>query len=271
MTRMENQRLLMVKDLCIAKTDAAGTIIVQGVHFTLDPGEVLGIAGESGSGKTMTVSAVSGLLPDSVTVARGHIIFCGRPIDPMNRKNPGFTRGRDLLMLLQSPLTALNPSLSVGKQIAEALTVAKGISMREARFHAGSLMEMVGLPTSRFGCHPFQLSGGQRQRAVLAMAFGLKPRVLIADEPTAGQDDENRDQILGLLGRLCRDTGAAAILVSHDLRVLSRAAGKLVVIYRGRQVETGPSADIIGNPVHPHTRELVAAMRYLEKASSHST
>jgi ABC-type glutathione transport system ATPase component len=143
--------------------------------------------------------------------------------------------------------------------------VGNRMSMHEARVQAEHFMEMVGLPASRFRSHPFQLSGGQRQRAIFAMAFGLKPRLLIADEPTAGQDDDNRDHILNLLEKLRRDHGVAAILVSHDLRVLSRLAGKLVVIYRGKQVEAGSSADVIGNPGHPHTRELVAAMHYLEK------
>lgn len=264
MTEIARPVLLTVDNLCIGVPDPRFRTLVKNVRFSLEAGEILGIVGESGSGKTLMACALCGLLPPPLKVFDGRVFFRGRRIDLKDTKNPGIKRGRDLLMLFQSPSSALDPTAPVGAQIAETLRAADRCGRHASNRRSRELMEMVGLPHTQFDCYPFQLSGGQRQRVLLAMAFGLRPWVLIADEPTAGQDDDNRDRILRLLVQLQCETGVAAVVISHDLRVLSRLARKLVVLYRGKQVEAGPASDILSRPAHPHTRELIDAMRYLE-------
>lgn len=265
MTGLARDPLLHVDGLCVGAGGTEAAPLVEGIHFSLARGEVLGIAGESGSGKTLTACALCGLLPPPLAVVGGRVRFEGRAIDLRERHPSGFRRGRDLLLLFQSPLSALDPSLQVGTQVADALLAAdRSIGRDAAGRKARQSMAESGLSPELFHRYPFQLSGGQRQRVLLALAFGLRPRVLIADEPTAGLDNAHRDRILGLLGRLRKETGAAAVVVSHDLRVLSRIADHLLVVYRGRQVEYGPMSSVLRRPVHPHTREIAAAMAYLE-------
>jgi ABC-type glutathione transport system ATPase component len=257
--------LLQVEDLCIGAGGTESRPLVEGIHFSLAPGEVLGIAGESGSGKTVTACALCGLLPLPLTVFGGKVRFEGRKIDFHGRIPSGFQRGRDLLLLFQSPLSALDPALTVGTQVSDALLAAdRSLGRDAADRKARESMVQAGLSRELFHRYPFQLSGGQRQRVLLALAFALRPRVLIADEPTAGLDDAHRDRVLGLLGRLRKGTGAAAVVVSHDLRILSKIADHLLVVYRGRQVEYGPMSSVLHRPGHPHTRELAAAMAYLD-------
>jgi ABC-type glutathione transport system ATPase component len=256
--------LLQVDNLAIGIPADKPRVQVRGVTFALKPGETLGIVGESGSGKTLTACSVCGLLPRPLRILEGGVCFDGRRINPSDPKKSGFRRGRDLLMLFQSPLGALDPTATVGRQLAETLRAAGKGDRRTSDRLARGLMKTVGLDTGLFHRYPFQLSGGQRQRVLLSMAFGLRPRVLIADEPTAGQDDESRDQIFHLLDRLQRTAGTAAVIITHDLRIVARLAEKIVVLYRGQQVETGPTAAIFNRPVHPHTQELVEAMKYLK-------
>jgi ABC-type glutathione transport system ATPase component len=257
--------LLQVEDLCIGVRGTGARPLVEGIHFSLAPGEVLGIAGESGSGKTVTACALCGLLPPPLAVVGGKVRFEGREIDSRGWIPSGFQRGRDLLLLFQSPLSALDPALKVGTQVSDALVAAdRSLGRDAADRKARESMAESGLSPELFHRYPFQLSGGQRQRVLLALAFGLCPRVLIADEPTAGLDDANRDRILGLLRKVREETGAAAVVVSHDLRVLSTIANQLLVVYRGQQVEFGPASSVFRRPGHPHTRKLLAAMAYLE-------
>ena len=267
MTELGSKMLLSVESLSIGALRPAFRTLVKDVHFSLNEGEILGIVGQSGSGKTLTAFALGCLLPPSVEVFKGQATFRGRGIDFTSKSTPGFNRGKDLLLLFQSPLGALNPSVSVGRQISEALRAGSRRRRSAADRHAKELMERVGLSGDYFKYYPFQLSGGQLQRVLLAIAFGLRPHLLIADEPTAGQDDNNRDQIIDLLIRLRQEENVASIIISHDLRIVSRLADKLVVLYQGEQVEAGRAENVFKSPVHPHTRDLLAAKKYMEKSS----
>ena len=267
MNLKHEKTILSVNRVSIGKPESSGRrarVLVQDLDFAVAQGKTLGIMGQSGAGKTLTLSAAGALLPGDIAVLSGHVRFCGEPVHANNILRPGFARGRDILVLLQSPLQALDPTAKVMSQVAETLSAQKIASGRGAKTRAGDLMTRVGLPERHFNKYPFQLSGGQRQRVLLAMAFGLAPRVLIADEPTAGQDDENRDHILDLLVLLQEKTGSAVIIVSHDLRVLKRLSHEIVVLHKGRQVEKGPTRKILSRPCHWHTRQLVAAMNFLE-------
>jgi ABC-type glutathione transport system ATPase component len=257
--------ILTVADLAIG-SHTRKTFInrVENINFSLTPGDILGIAGESGSGKTLTACAIAGLLPRSLTIGCGCIQFNGRPAFHPQNGSPAFVRGKDVLLLFQSPGSTLDPGVRTGIQIQDVLTACLGYPRKTARQKTLQAMEQVGLEETLFGRYPFQLSGGQRQRVLMAMAFVLSPRVLIADEPTAGQDAVNRDHLLMLLTRLARKSGTAVILISHDLRILSRTADVMAVFHQGRQVESGPVKQLFKRPEHPHTQELIHAMQFLE-------
>ncbi len=260
--------LLTVNELAVGIVDGPDpTVLVGKVTFRLEAGEIIGVAGQSGSGKTLSACAIGALLPSPVTLLAGEVYFQGRKLALTDKRRPGFARGRDLLFLFQSPLSALDPSVPAGRQVAKALRAAFGYSHDEARQRAGEAWGRCGLDLSRFDDYPFQLSGGQRQRVLLAMAAGLKPRLLIADEPTAGQDEDNRDLLLNLLDQLCHEENMAAVIISHDLRILSKLADKLLVLYCGEQVEAGPTSKIMEHPRHFHTRELVSALRFMQGGS----
>jgi len=257
--------VLSVQDLAIGIPGRNGVVpLVEHIRFTVAPGGILGIAGESGSGKTLTACAVAGMLPPPLTMSRGSIHFAGHPAFHPHTGSPAFTRGKDILLLFQSPGSALDPGVRAGIQIQDALTARPGCPRKTARETALHAMARVGLDASLFDRYPFQLSGGQRQRVLMALAFALAPRVLIADEPTAGQDEANRDHLLMLLTRLARETGTAVLLITHDLRILSRTADAVAVFHRGRQVEYVPARQLFTRPGHAHTRELLRAMAFLE-------
>ncbi len=265
MTLTPGNPVLSVHGLAIGFPGRNGFVpLVENICFTLAPGKILGIAGESGSGKTLTACAIAGLLPPPLTIGRGNLCFAGHPAFHPQTGSPAFTRGKDILLLFQSPGSALDPGVRAGIQIQDALTARPGCSRNTARQKALHAMAQVGLESSLFDRYPFQLSGGQRQRVLMALAFALAPRILIADEPTAGQDEANRDHLLMLLTRLARKTGTAVLIITHDLRILSRTADAMAVFHRGRQVESGPVKQLFTRPDHPHTRELVRAMAFLE-------
>jgi ABC-type glutathione transport system ATPase component len=257
--------ILTVSDLAIGIRKRNSFISrVENINFSLTPGEIMGIAGESGSGKTLTACAIAGLLPRSLIIGCGSILFNGRAAFHPGNSSPAFVRGKDVLLLFQSPGSALDPGVRAGIQIQDALTACLQYPCKTARQKALQAMAQVGLDSSLFDRYPFQLSGGQRQRVLMAMAFALSPRVLIADEPTAGQDAANRDHLLMLLTRLAKENRTAVILISHDLRILSRTVNGMTVFHQGRQVESGPVKQLFTRPAHPHTQELIQAMQFLE-------
>ncbi|MCI5131299.1 MAG: ABC transporter ATP-binding protein [Candidatus Electrothrix sp. EH2] len=262
--RRSGGSMLEVNDLRLGIRDREGTRdIVTDLNFFLTRGDVLGIAGESGSGKTLTASALAGLLPRPLSLLGGIVNFEGRPLYSGSPDRYCAKMGREVLFLFQSPLSALDPCVKTGIQIRDTLKYGLGCTRGWARQRTLEAMAKAGLDSALFDAYPFEMSGGQRQRALMAMAAGLEPKLLIADEPTAGQDDDNRDQLISLLADLVSETGTAAILISHDLRVLARLADSLVILYRGSQVETGCTHQILTDPGHPHTRALVKAMAYM--------
>ncbi|MGD9211941.1 MAG: ABC transporter ATP-binding protein [Desulfobacteraceae bacterium] len=264
MTGVNSKEILIVDHLSVGISITPSHVVVKDICFSLNEGELLGIVGESGSGKSITACAISALLPPPLTVLKGKVIFKGRNIFLKNPYSPGFQRGKDILVLFQSPLSALDPTMSIGTQIVGALRIKKHCSRNAAKLKAEELLTDVGLSFDHMNAYPFQLSGGQRQRVLMAMAFGLRPQVLIADEPTAGQDEDNRDLILKLLVRLQQEIKTSVIIISHDLRVISQHVQNIVVLYQGKQVESGNVSDIMSHPHHFHTQKLVQAMHYLQ-------
>ncbi|HEY0215871.1 MAG TPA: ABC transporter ATP-binding protein [Cellulomonas sp.] len=232
-----------VRDLVL--TDQHGTRLVDGVSLTLTRGESLGIVGESGSGKSLTLRRILGLLPGGVRAAGGEVEVTGR-----------------VGMVFQDPLTALDPLMPVGAQVAEVSRYAHRSGRPAARAHARELFEQVGLGSARarLTARPYQLSGGQRQRVVIAMALASDPEVLLCDEPTTALDVTVQRQILDLLDRLRRERGLSMVFVSHDLAVVSQVCTRLVVMRRGHVVETGPVDQVLHTPHEEYTRLLIAAV-----------
>jgi peptide/nickel transport system ATP-binding protein len=237
-----------------------GQPILRDVGMAADAGDVLGVIGESGSGKSMTALAVMGLLPRGA-VASGRILLGGS--DLLRRTEPEMCaiRGRDIGMIFQEPMTALNPLQTIGGQVAETVRVHGGASRGEARAIARATLDRVGLPAARFPLsrYPHELSGGQRQRVVIAMAIALRPKLLIADEPTTALDVTTQAQILQLLRRLVDEDGMALMLITHDLAVVADVADRLAIMRRGEVVEAGPTGEVLREMRHPYTRALFAA------------
>jgi peptide/nickel transport system ATP-binding protein len=234
--------------------------LVREASFTLDHGQTLGIVGESGSGKTMTALALIGLLPDGA-VTSGAIFFEGRDLTKLNEAQMRDLRGDRIAMIFQEPMTALNPLHSIGRQIAEPLILHRGLSKAAAHAEAVRLLERVGLPdpVRRARAYPHELSGGQRQRAMIAMALGCAPRLIIADEPTTALDVTVQAQILDLIADLGARSDMALILVSHDLAVIAQNCERVLVMYGGMAMESGRTEDVLARPAHPYTHALLRA------------
>jgi len=234
---------------------------VQRVSFSVDVGETVAIVGESGSGKSVTGLAIMGLIDPPGRITEGHLRLAGKPLTGMSESEYRRVRGRDLAMVFQDPLSALNPVQRVGDQIAEAARV-HGASRASARARAFEMLEHVGVtPTARRArAYPHELSGGMRQRVMLAMALVNRPQVLIADEPTTALDVTTQAQILELLGELQRQMGLALVIVSHDLGVVASVADRVLVMYAGRIVEEGPAERVFATAGHPYTRGLLASV-----------
>jgi oligopeptide/dipeptide ABC transporter ATP-binding protein len=231
---------------------------VQGVGFGLEPGERLGLVGESGCGKTTTVLGLLGLLPPSASVS-GRVLLNGVDILAGGEETIRPHRWVDLAIVFQGAMNALNPVQTVSSQIVEALEVHGLSSGRVARARVGELLESVGIPRDRGDRYPHEFSGGMRQRAAIAMALACNPSVLVADEPTTALDVMVQAQILDLLDALCRDFGLALLLVTHDLPVVAQLCDRAAVMYAGEIVEQGPVDDLFHDPRHPYTRLLFAA------------
>ena len=261
--------LLDVRELCteLAGAGAAPVPLVDHVSLHLARAESLGLVGESGCGKTMLALSLLRLLPPAVRVASGQVLFGGRDLLALGEQELRALRGDRLAMVFQEPLSALNPVLKVGEQVAEALQ-AHGRSRGEARRLSLELLERVGVVPAgeRARAYPHQLSGGLRQRVLLAMAVACSPDLLIADEPTTALDPTLQAQVLELLLELQRSSGLALLLISHDLGVVGQACQRVAVLYAGQVVEEGRCADLFSAPRHPYTRALLEASRALHGA-----
>jgi len=248
--------LLEIDDLRVTIGD---TPILNGLSLSLDAGQVLGVVGESGSGKSMTALSILGLLPQAARV-EGAIRFAGQDLTRLSEAELCDVRGASIGMVFQEPMTALNPVMTIGDQVAEVVRRRRGGSRAQALDAARQALERVGLPAARFplGRYPHELSGGQRQRVAIAIAIVLSPLLIIADEPTTALDVTTQAQILDLLRQLVREDGAALILVSHDLAVVAGIADQVAVMKDGRIVETGETAALFADLKHPYTRALAA-------------
>ena len=255
--------LLAVRDLSLTM---AGTRILDGVSFEIGEGEVFGLVGESGSGKSMTALAVMGLLPDRAR-SSGRVDFLGRNLSALPERQMTGLRGNQIGMIFQEPMTALNPMKTIGDQVAETLLIHRAATAAKAKAIAREKLDRVGLPGDRFplSLYPHELSGGQRQRVALALAIALRPKLLIADEPTTALDVTTQAQILDLLKGLTRDENMALMLITHDLAVVAGMATKVAVLQRGRIVEQGETRSLFRTRAHDYTRRLFAASEYRPK------
>jgi oligopeptide/dipeptide ABC transporter ATP-binding protein len=258
--------LLEVDGLRVQLRGASGLLtIVDGVGYTVRQGEVFGVAGESGSGKTMSMLALLGLLPDGAVVG-GSVRFDGRDLLTLSPSQRRDLAGRELAMVFQDPMTSLHPMLTVGRQLTEHVQRHLGLSRREAETRAVELLEQVRIPDGReaLRAYPHQFSGGMRQRIAIAVALGCGPKLLIADEPTTALDVTVQAGILRLLDGLRRENDLAVILITHDLGVMSSIADRIAIFYAGRVVETGSREDVLQRPRHPYTRALLDALPHPE-------
>jgi peptide/nickel transport system ATP-binding protein len=262
--------MLDIQNLSIAFEGADGTQnrVVDNVSVSLGKGETLGIVGESGSGKSMLSLAVIGLLPGSAK-ASGAIRFDGQDVLLLPEPALCALRGRRIGMIFQEPMTALNPAMRVGDQVAEGLRLHRSLSRLAARAEVLRLLERVRIPdaTRRIDSYPHEMSGGQRQRIGIAIALALSPELLIADEPTTALDVTVQKDILDILDELVTELGMALVLVSHDLGVIARIADRTLVMFRGREMEQGPTEQVLRRPTSAYTRDLLAAMPRRARAS----
>jgi peptide/nickel transport system ATP-binding protein len=254
--------LVGIEDLTVAFD---GAFVLNGVSLTVRRGEALGLVGESGSGKSVTWLAALGLLPRSARVA-GRVTLDGKDILDAPAAAIEAIRGRRVAMIFQDPASALNPVLTIGHQIGEALVLHRGLRGAAVRAEARRLLDLVGIPDAgrRLSAYPHELSGGQNQRVMIAMALAGDPELLIADEPTTALDATIQAQILELIGRIGRERGMAMVLISHDLGVVAEHCDRVAVMYAGRIIEEAAAVDLFADPRHPYTRGLIGAAPAME-------
>jgi oligopeptide/dipeptide ABC transporter ATP-binding protein len=261
--------LLSVEDLRVQFWTSRGTVYaVNGISFDVARGETLGIVGESGCGKSVTALAILGILPRQGRVPTGTALFEGRDLLTLPDRQLRTIRGREIAMIFQDPMTSLNPVLTIGKQIREALHTHFGMNRRDALARATELLDRVGIPgaNKRIRDYPHQFSGGMRQRAMIAMALACRPKLLIADEPTTALDVTIQAQILDLLRELVAEEDAALILITHDLGVVAGMCERVNVMYSGLFVETGSAQQLFARPRHPYTLGLLQSVPRLDAA-----
>ncbi len=265
-----DKELLKVEDLEVSIQTYRGEVqAVRGVSFSIRPGEVFSIVGESGCGKSVTAQTIMKLnASPPVFIRKGKIIFEGRDIVPLSEKEMRQIRGRDISMIFQDPMTSLNPSKKVGKQIEEALKVHQHGHRKDMWNRSVELLRLVGIPSPavRARQYPHEFSGGMRQRAMIAMGLACTPKLLIADEPTTALDVTIQAQILELMKKMKEREGNAIILITHDLGVVANMADKVAVMYAGKIVETASCDELFAHPLHPYTRQLLAAKPKLNQS-----
>jgi peptide/nickel transport system ATP-binding protein len=252
--------LLRIDNLTVSPTDQPQRLLVDGVSFAISAGRTTCVVGESGSGKSLTALSVMGLLPRALNRASGSINFQDRELTALSSEQMQDIRGKRIGMIFQEPMTSLNPVLNVGFQIGESLTAHLGLTGKALQLRVAELLEQVGIPATRADSYPDELSGGQRQRVMIAMAIACEPAMLIADEPTTALDVTVQAQILALLADLKSRMNMGMLFITHDFGVVADIADDVVVMFRGRIVESGPVAQVLSNPQHPYTQALLACV-----------
>ena len=257
------KKVLEVKDLVTTfRIDKKEYEVIRGVSFDVEENETVCMVGESGCGKSVTTLAIMDLLPNNGRVVSGSIKLNGQELTGMSAKERSALRGKQMGMIFQEPMTALNPLLTIGRQMTEGLRLHRGMSKKEAWAAAVEYLEKVGIanPEDRMRQFPFQLSGGLRQRIMIAMVMAVQPSLLIADEPTTALDVTIQKQVLVLLNKLKKDVSTGVLFITHDLGVVAELADRVVILYAGRKVEEGPINDIFSSPMHPYTVGLMKAV-----------
>jgi peptide/nickel transport system ATP-binding protein len=255
--------LLEVRNLRVEFPSRRGTLLaLDDISFSIEPGEILGVVGESGAGKSLTGAAIIGLLEPPGRIAGGEIRLDGQRIDNLPYEAMRRIRGRQIGAIFQDPLTSLNPLYTIGRQLTETIRTHLPVSEDEARARAIKLLQETGIQGAeqRIDQYPHQFSGGMRQRVVIALALAAEPKLIVADEPTTALDVSIQAQIISLLKRLCKDHGAAVMLVTHDMGVIAETCDRVAVMYAGRIAEIGPVADVINRPTHPYTVGLMGSI-----------
>ncbi|MDD0839081.1 ABC transporter ATP-binding protein [Curvibacter sp. HBC61] len=255
--------LLEVNNLVVEFPGRRGTLrALDGISFQIAPGEILGVVGESGAGKSLTGASIIGLLEPPGRIASGEIVLQGQRIDQLNFEQMRSIRGRRIGAIFQDPLTSLNPLYTVGQQLIETIQAHLPLSQADARARAIDLLKDTGIPAAeqRVDHYPHQFSGGMRQRVVIALALAAQPQLIVADEPTTALDVSIQAQIITLLKTICHERGAAVMLITHDMGVIAETCDRVAVMYAGRIVEMGPVHEVINHPNHPYTAGLMASI-----------
>ncbi len=255
--------LLSVKNLVVEFPTRHGTLrALDDISFDIAPGEILGVVGESGAGKSLTGASIIGLLEPPGRIASGQILLEGQRIDNLNHDEMRHIRGRKIGAIFQDPLTSLNPLYSVGRQLIETIQAHLPVNHQEARKRAIDLLKSTGIPAAeeRIEHYPHQFSGGMRQRVVIALALAAEPKLIVADEPTTALDVSIQAQIISLLKNLCKERGVGVMLITHDMGVIAETCDRVAVLYAGRVAEIGPVHEVINRPAHPYTEGLMSSI-----------
>jgi len=255
--------LLEVQNLIVEFPNRRGTLrALDDVSFSIAPGEILGVVGESGAGKSLTGASIIGLLEPPGRVAGGRIVLEGQRIDDLPHAQMRHIRGRRIGAIFQDPLTSLNPLYTVGQQLVETIRTHLSLDAAQARARAIELLQDTGIPAAeqRIDHYPHQFSGGMRQRVVIALALAAEPQLIVADEPTTALDVSIQAQIIQLLKSICKSRGAAVMLITHDMGVIAETCDRVAVMYAGRIAEIGPVHEVINHPAHPYTAGLMASI-----------
>jgi len=271
---MMTEPILRVEHIRIEFNTRRGILVaVDDVSFDIIPGEVFGIVGESGAGKSLTGQAIIGLLEPPGRIGAGQIYLNNQRIDQLPYHQMRRIRGKKISMIFQDPLTSLNPLYTIGKQLTETILTHRTMNHVQARWHAIALLEEVGIPAAkrRIDHYPHQFSGGMRQRVVIALALCANPSLIIADEPTTALDVSIQAQIIALLKRLCMEYQTAVILITHDMGVIAEISDRVAVMYAGRLVETGQVREIVKNPKHPYSQGLMGSIPSLHQKAEQLT